>query len=245
MAASAGPTTEPLRIRLDRLATARPDVPFVAPFLVYLLLLGLVGFVPPTWRPAVILIRGVGSLAVFWALRHHLPPLGRPHWWIALGVGALAAWGWVAGQYASDALGLPRWLPFYPGGGAWQDPRFELGASDLFRTTWTCRLLVACIAVPVVEEIFWRGFMLRALINWQHFERIPLGTFTWVSFIGTSLLSMFQHPANWGVSIFCWMLFNLVFYWTRSLLCLILLHGVTNFILYLLVSRTGDWAFIW
>ena len=104
-------------------------------------------------------------------------------------------------------------------------------------------MTVACTAVPVVEELFWRAFLLRALIDWQNFERIPLGTFTWLSFLGTAAISTLQHPDNWGVSVLCWMAFNAVFYWTRSILCLVLLHGFTNLALYLMVLRVGDWAF--
>lgn len=215
------------------------------PFMVYLLLLGLVGLVPPTWQPAVIALRGAASLAVVWLLRRHLPPWGRPHWPIVIVGGALVGWGWVAGQYAFDALGLPRWFPLYPGGGAGDaDLRDVLGAGKLFQATVVWRLIVACTAVPVVEELFWRAFLLRALIDWHNFERVPLGTFTWVSFLGTSLLSVMQHPGNWGVSILCWMAFNGVFYWTRSIMCLVLLHGFTNLVLYIIVIRTGDWSFI-
>jgi uncharacterized protein len=105
------------------------------------------------------------------------------------------------------------------------------------------RMTVACTAVPIVEELFWRAFLLRALIDWQNFERIPLGAFTWFSFLGTAAISTLQHPDNWGVSVLCWMAFNGVFYWTRSILCLALLHGFTNLALYLMVLRVRDWAF--
>ena len=103
---------------------------------------------------------------------------------------------------------------------------------------------MACTAVPIVEELFWRAFLLRALISWSDFERVPLGTFTWLSFLGTSFLSVLQHPGNWAVSILCWMVYNIVFYRTRSILCLVLLHGFTNLVLYLIVFRTQDWSFI-
>lgn len=231
---------------LDRLGAARPDIVLMAPYMTYLVLLGVVALVPPEWRPAVIVLRGVASLAVVWAFRRHLPPWGRPHWLIAIVGGAVVGWGWVAGQYASDALGLPRQFPLYPGGGAAAaDPRILLGADDLFWTTWTLRLVVAITVVPMVEELFWRVFLLRALIDWNHFERVPLGTFTWGSFLGTAALSVLQHPGNWVVSVLCWMAFNAVFYRTRSVLCLVLLHGFTNLVLYLIVLRTGDWSFIW
>lgn len=239
------PWTQQVQYRLDRLGESRPDIPYIAPFMTYLLLLGTVELVPVELRPVMIALRGILSLAVVWAFRRHLPPWGKPHWLVAIGGGALVAWGWMAGQYFFNWLGLPRMLPLFPGGGDPIDPHRMLGDGDLFRITFLMRLIVATTAVPVVEELFWRAFLLRALIDWHHFDRVPLGTFTWVSFLGTALLSMAQHPANWGVSVLCWMAFNLVFYYTRSVLCLVLLHGITNLILYLLVLRVQDWSFIW
>lgn len=243
MANQAKARTAGLLERIDRWAIHRPDLPLLAPFLTYLALLGLTQIVPPAWQPAAIALRGVASLAVVWVLRRHLPPWGRPYWIIAIVGGVLIGWGWIVGQQALDWLGVPGRLPVYPGEKVVGDPRDVLGAGHLFWTTWTLRLLVAVIAVPVVEELFWRAFLLRALVDWHHFERVPLGTFTWTSFLGTSLLSTLQHPDNWGVSILCWLAFNGIFYWTRSILCLVLLHGCTNLVLYLLVLRVGDWSF--
>jgi len=228
---------------VDRLAEARPDIVLMAPLMVYIGLLSLIYAVPAPWQPVVIALRGLASLAVVWIFRRHLPPWGRPHWTIAIVGGALVAWGWVVGQAIFDQLGLGVRLPIMPGQRTVVDPRETLGAAKLFWTTWSLRLAVACIAVPVVEELFWRAFLLRAFIDWQNFERIPLGTFTWLSFLGTSAVSTLQHPDNWGVSVLCWLVFNGVFYWTRSILCLVLLHGFTNLVLYLIVLRTGDWSF--
>jgi len=231
---------------IDRLATARPDIAYIAPYMTYLVLLGVTSIVPPIAQPWAIAFRAAASLAVVWLFRRHLPPWGEPYWPIAIVGGVLVAWGWMAGQYFFDSLGLPRHLPIYPGGGGeWVNPHFLLGDRGLFRGTWWMRLIGACTAVPVVEELFWRAFLLRALIDWHRFERISLGTFTWFSFLGTALLSMFQHPDNWAVSVLCWMAFNAVFYWTRSILCLVLLHGITNLMLYLLVWRVSDFSFVW
>ncbi len=211
--------------------------------MVYIALLAVAQAVPEAWLPGAIAARGVASLAAVWIFRRHLPPWGKPHWVIAIVGGAFAAWGWVVGQYVCDHLGLGGRLPLVPGEKVVVDLREQLGARDLFWTTWWLRMTVAVVAVPVVEELFWRAFLLRALIDWHHFERIPLGQFAWRAFLGTALLSTLQHPDNWGVSILCWLLFNGVFYWTRSVLCLVLLHGFTNLVLYLVALRTGDWSF--
>jgi len=213
--------------RIDRLAAMRPDIVFTAPLMTYLLMLGVTVALPVTWQPVTIALRGVLSLVVVWLLRRHLPPWGKPHWVIAIVGGVVVAWGWIVGQYACDWLGVPGRLPVYPGDKVVTDPRGVLGAGNLFWTTWWLRMLVAVVSVPVVEEIFWRGFLLRAMIDWQHFERIKLGTFTWSSFLGTALISTLQHPDNWVVSIFCWLVFNAVFYWTRRIRCRVLLPGRT------------------
>lgn len=237
------PPTAPPWVR--RLATQRPDIVLMAPYLVYLLLLGVRDLLPYEWRPAAAVLRGVGGLYVVWLFRRYLPPLGRPHWVIAVGGGLFAAWGWVALQHWLNDAGLPRRLPLplFPGDAAVVDPRSVLGAGTLFWADVISRITVAVVTVPVVEELFWRAFLLRALVRWDDFEKVPLGTFTWFSFLGTSLLSMLQHPDNWGVSIVCWMFFNAVFYWTRSIQCLIILHGVTNLALYTYVVRYADWMF--
>ncbi len=228
---------------IDHLGETRPDIVLVAPLIIYMATMGLAQAVPANFVPAAIGLRGVAALAAVWLFRRHLPPWGRPCGAIALLAGAIAAWGWVVGQQVFDHFGLAGRMPLMPGEKLLVDPRDELGAGNLFWATWWLRMLVAVIAVPVVEELFWRGFLLRAFINWQHFERVPLGQFTWFSFLGTALISTLQHPDNWGVSILCWLLFNAVFYWTRSLLCVMLLHGFTNLVLYLIVLRVGDWSF--
>ena len=232
-----------LQSRIDQLGRTRPDVVLIAPYMVYLVLLGLVNVVPPTWLPVAHAIRGVGALSVVWLFRKHLPPWGRPHWMIAILGGFFAAWLWYQGQYIFNGLGLGGRLPLYPGELIVVDPRDALGAQGLFWTTVVLKIGVAVTAVPIVEELLWRAFLLRALINWNEFERLPLGKFTLISFLGTSLLSTLQHPDNWAVSIPCWFLFNALFYWTRSILCLVLVHGLTNLVLYIHVVRVGDWAF--
>ncbi len=239
-----------LHQRLDAFLSERPDVVLMAPIMVYLLLLALrdVSWFGFTYEQRWItsLIRGVGALIALWLVSKHLPAWGRPHWYLAIPAGFLAAAGWVAGQHFSDYLGIPHRLPlpFFAGEpGPIVDPRDLLGHYKLYWGTITARIAVAVIAVPLVEEIFWRAFLLRALINWADFEKVPLGKFTWFSFVGTALLSTVQHPDNWAVSIFCWMAFNLLFYWKRSILFLVIVHGVTNLALYIYVVKTHDWIF--
>jgi CAAX prenyl protease-like protein len=214
----------------------------MAPYLAYLLLLPLKDWVPAAYLPWATAARGILGLLVFWSLRRHFPPLGKPHWPIAITAGVLSAMLWVGGEYLLDQIHLGGRFFVFPGVLEVKDPREGLTALS-WASQVVLRLAVATITVPIVEEIFWRGFLLRAFINWDRFERVPLGTFAWRAFIGTALLSCLQHPDNWGVSILCWLAWNGLMYWKKSLLCLMITHGVTNLVLYLYVIRTGDWQF--
>jgi len=224
--------------RVERLARARPDLPFIAPFMVYLLLLALKELDAPHWDWLFTLLRTVGGAAAIWVFRKHLPPWGKPHWRLATAAAVLVAAGWYYGQYLFNWLGVPHWMPLPLFGDApdlFKDPRDELGDGPAFWTMVTLRILCASTTVAFVEELFWRAFLLRALIDWDDFERVPLGKFTWRSFLLTALISTLEHPANWAVSIPCWFAFNGLMYWKKSVLFLVVTHGLTNLFLYVWV----------
>lgn len=232
---------------LTELARRRPDFVFMAPYLAYLLLLPLKDWVPAAYLPWATAARGILGLLVFWFLRRHFPPLGRPHWPIAITAGVLTVVLWVGGEHLLNQVHIGSFnlggrFFVFPGILEVKDPREGLTAFS-WGSQVVLRLAVATITVPIVEEIFWRGFLLRAFINWDRFERVPLGAFAWRAFIGTALLSCLQHPDNWGVSILCWLAWNALMCWKKSLLCLMITHGVTNLVLYLYVIARGDWQF--
>jgi len=227
---------------VTNLAGKRPDFVLMAPFMIYLLLLGLNDLVPESYMPWAIAVRGMGGLYVVWLLRRHLPPLGKAHLGLALIAGVLVAAGWVAGQHLFNRIGMGGRLFLFPGIPEAVDPRLEIGACSWWSQA-VLRISVASITVPFVEELFWRAFLLRALINWDRFENVPLGKFTWFSFVGTSLLSVLEHPNNWAVSILCWFVYNALMYWKKSILLLIITHGITNLALYIYVIAAGDWLF--
>jgi len=250
------PTPEPLRYRpseppwLTKLAARRPDAAYILPFMTFLLLLLLNDALPYSWRGLAIALRGGLTLYVFWLFRRYLPPLGRAHWGIAIIARVLVAVGWIAGQHllnkaviSGHSLGGRFFI--FPGRPDSTHPRELFGPVSDF--AWyaqvVLRIMVATIAVPVVEEVFWRGFMLRAFIDWDHFDRVPLGAFTWMSFVGTALISTLEHPDNWGVSIFCWLAYNGLMVWKKSIMLCILTHAVTNLVLFTYVPIRGDWIF--
>lgn len=103
------------------------------------------------------------------------------------------------------------------------------------------RLAGASLVVPVMEELFWRSFLLRYIIS-PDFTKVPIGTFTWSSFIITSVLFGLEHNL-FLAGILAGLVYNLLLYRTRSLFSCILAHGVTNLALGMYVLQTGKWYF--
>lgn len=103
------------------------------------------------------------------------------------------------------------------------------------------RVAGAVAVVPVMEELFWRSFLLRYLVS-ADFDSVPLGSFTWASFLCTSLLFGLEHHLILS-GILAGALYNLILYRTRSLAQCVLAHAVTNLALALYVLETGRWQF--
>jgi uncharacterized protein len=103
------------------------------------------------------------------------------------------------------------------------------------------RLFGASVVVPVFEEIFWRSFIIRYIIN-PKFENVPVGQFTWLSFVISSIFFGLEHNL-WLAGIMAGVSYSLVLYYTRSLVVAIFSHGVTNLLLGIYVLTTGNWQF--
>lgn len=103
------------------------------------------------------------------------------------------------------------------------------------------RLAGAVLVVPVMEELFWRSFLLRYLIG-SDFKSVQVGTFTWTSFlISTVLFGLEHHLVLAGMVAGA--IYNVVCYKTRSIAQCILAHAVTNLALGCYVLYTGKWYF--
>jgi CAAX prenyl protease-like protein len=123
------------------------------------------------------------------------------------------------------------------------DPTFFGDSGPAYWATVILRFIRLGIVVPLLEEIFWRGYLLRTFIA-HPFTRIPVGTFSWKSFgIVTAGFCLVHQPADWPAAIACGVLYNLVAYRTGSLSACILAHAITNFLLGLWIMHTGQWGF--
>ena len=105
------------------------------------------------------------------------------------------------------------------------------------------RFLRLVIIVPLVEEIFWRGFLLRYLIN-EKFSDVPFGAFSWLSFGAVTVGFTLAHSsADWPAAAITGVLYNCVAYYTKSLRSCVLAHAVTNLLLGIWIMQTKQWGF--
>jgi CAAX protease family protein len=203
-------------------------LPYAAPFALFMVLTmpePRVGFVPWLY-PLKTLVVG-GSLLLF---SRYLPDLRPRSTAFAAAVGVVMFVLWVLPEGHYPTIGTPRSVdPFdhVSGAAAWAWIAF--------------RLLGATVVVAVMEELFWRGFILRWIVD-QDFERVAIGTFTWPSFVVTSALFAVEHD-RWLVGLAAGVAYNLLLYRTRSLYACMVAHGVTNLALGLYVLGTGKWGF--
>jgi uncharacterized protein len=147
--------------------------------------------------------------------------------------GMLSLIVWIAPQ---------QWLGFPPRTAGF-DPAFFADGGWQFWLNVIGRMLRMVVIVPLVEEIFWRGFLLRYFVD-DEFERVPFGEFTWKSFAIVSVAFCFEHQmADWTGALITSVLFNLVAYRTKSLAACVVAHAVTNLGLGIYILRTGQNGF--
>jgi CAAX protease family protein len=197
-----------------------------------------------------------------------LKTIGGPFWlraseyWIyplqTVVCGALICWFWRA-----YSLQKPRKLGLGIGIGVlvfviWIAPQAFLGSvarrigfnPELFgaqptieHLTVLFRFLRLVLVVPLIEEIFWRGFLLRYLID-EEFDRVPFGAFSWLSFtVVTGAFALSHSPSDWPAAVITGGLYNAVAYRTKSLSTCVMTHAVTNLLLGLWIMQTKQWGF--
>jgi CAAX prenyl protease-like protein len=112
-------------------------------------------------------------------------------------------------------------------------------------TSWpvlVLRMIRAAIIVPIVEELFWRAWMMRWLID-NDFQKVPLGKYAPQAFWIVALLFASEHGSYWDVGLLAGIIYNWWMVRTKSLGDLILAHALTNFILGVYVIAYGKWEY--
>jgi len=160
----------------------------------------------------------------------------------------LAALGWSVSAW-SAALGVlvfVIWIALAPA----PDPHFNatFGADLKSLSLWALvawlffRIFGGVITVPIAEELAFRGYLMRKMIA-DDFRQVPIGSFTWLSFLGSSILFGAMH-SEWVAGILAGMVFAFAVYRRGRLADAITAHATSNALLAMYVLPTHNW-FLW
>jgi CAAX prenyl protease-like protein len=168
---------------------------------------------------------------------------------IAIGFGALGIGLWVLPTTLYDHWGMTQ----TPGGllgclGV--EPRTEGFDPGVFRDPgawWTAvllRFLRAVVVVAFVEEIFWRGFLMRFVCDWEgDYWRQPFGRGTWKSYLIVTGLFMSAHaPVDYaGAFVYGTLTYGLCV-WSKSLGACVVMHATANLLMGLYIMAYGKYG---
>jgi CAAX prenyl protease-like protein len=185
----------------------------------------------------------VAALVAFltWALVRRRR-LFQPHWRVAPGVivGLVGIGLWIVLCQLHLEKSLASFLPTFlqPSDRVSYNP-FEELSPWMTAIFIAVRLFGIAVLVPIAEELFWRGFLLRWLIDvdWQ---KVRLGEFSWQSFGIVTLMFTAAHPEWFAAAAYC-MLINCLLYWKKDLWQCIVAHAVSNLVLVIYVLISKEW----
>jgi uncharacterized protein len=199
----------------------KPWLPYVLPFAIYVAFLLIETPANLRWLYPLKTVVVAAALVIF---RKHYEEL-RPNFsLLAVAVGVVAIAIWIAIN------------PFYP----------KLGKVSAFDPTgqWLfigVRVVGAVLVVPVMEELFWRAFLIRWLVH-EDFKKVAIGTFTWPSFAITVVMFGSEHR-EWLAGLICGALYNWLYYKRKDVFACVVAHAVSNALLAAWVLTRGDWKF--
>ncbi|MDP9115386.1 MAG: CAAX prenyl protease-related protein [Acidobacteriota bacterium] len=225
------------------MASRSQAVPYVAPFVIFLALIGL-SHVWPLPALADEILRLAVMLAVLFLaarplLRFHAADFPVTHGGQSVLVGVAIFVLWIA----PDVL-FPHYRSFILFNnsvvGSVRSSLSEAARHDA--PVLFLRTLRAVAIVPIVEELFWRGWLMRWVID-KDFERVPLGAYSALSFWAVALLFASEHGPYWDVGLLAGIIFNWWMIRSKSLGDLILAHAVANACLSGYVIAAGKWEY--
>ncbi len=112
------------------------------------------------------------------------------------------------------------------------------------RSNWVLawRTARAVLIVPIVEELFWRAWLMRWLIN-SDFQKVAIGAYSPLAFWVVAILFASEHGPYWDVGLLTGVIYNFWMIRTKSVADCILMHAVTNAVLSAYVIATAQWQY--
>lgn len=230
--------------RSGRLAWLRSDpAPRILPFALFMVFVAAASLVPAPvpsapgewdarWLYAARALVAGAALVWLWPRFVELHDLRLPlvHWLLAVAAGVAVLGIWL--------LLDEGWFAFELGDGF--DPR-RYGSEEIDWPITFFRLIGLAVVVPLVEELFWRSFLLRWLEK-QEFLAVGPATVGIRALLISSVLFALEHN-QWLAGFIAGVVYGWLYLRTGNLWAPVLAHAVTNGLLgaYILVAR--DWRF--
>ena len=211
------------------------------PFTLFMLVLALGpavrGVLPDAvdarWLYAVQIALPLAALAYLWPeygeLRAGPAPTVLGGWILGAVVGALVFLIWVRLDFRPWVMGTSEGF----------DPRDSSGR--VLAGLAGVRLLGAALVVPLMEELFWRSFIMRWLAK-PSFLKVDPRTVGAVPILVSSALFATEHHL-WLAGLLAGLAYAWLYRRTGSLWVAVFAHAVTNGLLGVWVLSTGSWTF--
>lgn len=102
------------------------------------------------------------------------------------------------------------------------------------------RFLGLAAVVPIIEEFFLRGFLMRFVVR-QDWWNVPFGEVNRMAIAVGTLVPMLMHPGELLAAAVWFSLVTWLMVKTRSIWDCVVAHAVTNLLLGVYVVATGNW----
>ena len=223
----------------------RPWLPYVAPMATFLVLTSGEDWLPktaagphPTYYPIFYAFKIAVVAIVCWLCRSTWADLRPWPGWKSL------AMGFVLGLLVTLLwVGLDGTYPVYGSVGsraAFNPVTIPLAGRAAFLAF---RLFGLVLVVPLFEELFWRSFVVRWIINPDDFRKVSIGLTTPMAAAVTAGLFALEHPAEWLPALITGALWAWLLHQTRSVSACFVSHAVANLGLGIYVLATGSWKY--
>ena len=171
----------------------------------------------------------LSAIVVFWYFRTITRICTGDRSWqtVVVGVGVFGLWS--ALEPASRNIEAMRAIP---------ESRESM--PRLWAIGWlAARVIGSIVVIPLAEELAFRGYLTRRLIA-ADFQAIREGSFTWSSFLLSSILFGVLHQRRLAGTA-AGMLFAVAYYRRGKLIDAVLAHSITNFLITLTVLSSGEY----
>ena len=210
------------------------DLAYILPMLIYLLITGAGTQWPATYA-AGYAIKSILAGTALIVLREHYTKISWRFWWLGILLGIVGIVQWIAmGKL------LMHWKIADT-----SDIHSPMNvASPAFQGVYLAfRLAGSVLVVPFMEELFWRDFLWRTVIDPDDFKRVEVAKRSWLAVLIVTAAFGFVHGSLLLDAVVWGLMLAGLLVWTRSLGACILMHATTNLLLWVWVVCHHDWAF--